>query len=147
MSETNTSNRGNCQEHSLQGNTETTSCVSETHIGNVHLDCVLKQIIDGKDEINLASLLIPNYESPQVHSVAANGMGNTEKHIRQSGVHFYPIGIGGKSNDAVIPRMDQYTKKHPKKMWKVRTLRQIMESLGHEDVSTNTASDNGIVRS
>ncbi|CAG2199908.1 unnamed protein product [Mytilus edulis] len=60
-------------------------------------------------------------------------MGNTEKHIRKSGVHFYPIGIGGKSNDAVIPRMDQYTKKHPKKMWKVRTLRQIMESLGHED--------------
>ncbi|XP_071152343.1 probable methyltransferase-like protein 24 isoform X2 [Mytilus edulis] len=68
----------------------------------------------------------------EVHSFDPS-MGNTEKHIRKSGVHFYPIGIGGKSNDAVIPRMDQYTKKHPKKMWKVRTLRQIMESLGHED--------------
>ncbi|CAC5386321.1 unnamed protein product [Mytilus coruscus] len=60
-------------------------------------------------------------------------MGNTTKHIRKSGVHFHPIGIGGKSNDAVIPRMDQYTKINPKKMWKMRTLRQIIESLGHED--------------
>ncbi|CAG2204546.1 unnamed protein product [Mytilus edulis] len=32
-----------------------------------------KQIIDGKD-VNLASLLIPNYETPQIHSVAANGL-------------------------------------------------------------------------
>ncbi|XP_063419330.1 probable methyltransferase-like protein 24 [Mytilus trossulus] len=68
----------------------------------------------------------------EVHSFDPS-MGNTTKHIRKSEVHFHPIGIGGKSNDAIIPRMDQYTKKHPKKTWKVRTLRQIMESLGHED--------------
>ncbi|VDI23781.1 Hypothetical predicted protein [Mytilus galloprovincialis] len=34
---------------------------------------IQKQIIDGKD-VNLASLLIPNYETPQIHSVAANGL-------------------------------------------------------------------------
>lgn len=68
----------------------------------------------------------------EVHSFDPS-MGNTGKHIRKTGVHFHPIGIGGKSYDDVIPRMDQYTKKDPKKMWKMRTLRQIIESLGHED--------------
>ncbi|CAG2220834.1 unnamed protein product [Mytilus edulis] len=56
-----TSNRGN--NTVLHGNTqEHASFISGP-----------QQIIDGKD-VNLASLLIPNYETPQVHSVAANGL-------------------------------------------------------------------------
>ena len=80
------SNRGN--NTVLHGNTqEHASFISGPQVGNVscgvrsdeysNVDIISpsiqKQIIDGKD-VNLASLLIPNYETPQVHSVAANGL-------------------------------------------------------------------------
>ncbi|VDI03019.1 Hypothetical predicted protein [Mytilus galloprovincialis] len=81
-----TSNRGN--NTVLHGNTqEHASFISGPQVGNVscgvrsdeysNVDIISpsiqKQIIDGKD-VNLASLLIPNYETPQIHSVAANGL-------------------------------------------------------------------------
>ncbi|CAG2245618.1 TMC [Mytilus edulis] len=80
------SNRGN--NTVLHGNTqEHASFISGPQVGNVscgvrsdeysNVDIISpsiqKQIIDGKD-VNLASLLIPNYETPQIHSVAANGL-------------------------------------------------------------------------
>ncbi|XP_052075423.1 probable methyltransferase-like protein 24 [Mytilus californianus] len=68
----------------------------------------------------------------EVHSFDPS-MGNTMEHVRPNGVHFHPIGIGGSTNDLFSPRNDRYTKKNPKQVWKVRTLRQIMESLGHQD--------------
>ncbi|CAC5407647.1 unnamed protein product [Mytilus coruscus] len=68
----------------------------------------------------------------EVHSFDPS-MGNTSGYIRRTGVHFHPIGIGRKSVDAVIPIMNQYTIKNPTKKWKVKTLRQIIECLGHQN--------------
>ncbi|VDI76170.1 Hypothetical predicted protein [Mytilus galloprovincialis] len=58
-------------------------------------------------------------------------MGYTGEHVRPSGVHFYPIGLGSKSMDDFTPRMDNYVKKNPGKKWKIRTLGDLVKELNH----------------
>lgn len=61
-------------------------------------------------------------------------MGNTTEHVRESGVHFYPWGLSGKS-ETITPRRDMYTKKNPEQKWQIKSLKDVMASLGHEGVS------------
>lgn len=62
-------------------------------------------------------------------------MGETKEHIRKSGVHFYPIGLAGVSKRNFSPRIDMFTKKKPSQKWTIKTLQDIIISLGHENVS------------
>ena len=61
-------------------------------------------------------------------------MGDTPEHIRPTGVHFYPIGLGAESEDFFSPRKDHYVMKHPEKKWKMRTLSDLMKELNHTEV-------------
>ncbi|XP_071141345.1 probable methyltransferase-like protein 24 [Mytilus edulis] len=60
-------------------------------------------------------------------------MGNTGEHVRPSGVHFYPIGLGSKSMDDFTPRIDNYVKKNSGQKWKIRTLGDLVKELHHSE--------------
>ncbi|CAH1779365.1 unnamed protein product, partial [Owenia fusiformis] len=56
---------------------------------------------------------------------------NTESHKRMENLWFYNIGLGRVDSDNFTPRVDQYVKESKLFTWKVRTMKSIMEMLGH----------------
>ena len=55
-------------------------------------------------------------------------------HIRNTSVHFHPIGIGGKTMENFNPRQDIYVQEE--QSWNIMTLGTIMAALGHKGVCT-----------
>ena len=54
-------------------------------------------------------------------------------HRRSKQVMFHAMGISGVDSDNFEARKDSYVRK--KQVWKIRTLKSIMQELGHENVS------------
>ncbi|KAK3087731.1 hypothetical protein FSP39_009832 [Pinctada imbricata] len=50
-------------------------------------------------------------------------------HVRNTSVHFHPIGIGGENIENFNPRMDLYV--HDEQSWTIMTLGTVMAALGH----------------
>ena len=61
---------------------------------------------------------------------------NVKEHVRPTGVHFHPVGLGGQKADSFRPRVDSYVKHHPSQTWKMKTLSEILTDLGHQEVNT-----------
>ena len=58
---------------------------------------------------------------------------NVKSYRRSKNIEFYNLGILDKNIDDFQPRVDEYTKKHPNRLWKMRRLENIISILGHED--------------
>ena len=56
-------------------------------------------------------------------------------HKRSDNITFHNLGMGSTNHDVFNPRKDRYTKEQGEDvLWKVRTVKSIMQMLGHENV-------------
>ncbi|CAH1793720.1 unnamed protein product, partial [Owenia fusiformis] len=92
---------------------EAVGSTTKSHAEGVHLTCM-----DQK------------YQPKAQCIVYSFGM-KTESHKRMDNLWFYNIGLGKVDSDNFTPRVDKYVDKSQIFTWKLRTMKSIMEMLGH----------------
>ncbi|CAH1795534.1 unnamed protein product [Owenia fusiformis] len=81
------------------------------------------------------STCMNNVYKPRVPCIVyAFGM-KTESHKRSGNLWFYNIGLRSVDSDNFTPHVDSYVNKSQIFTWKVRTLKSIMEMLGHTNIT------------